>query len=178
MLVDHRRPIIRTIADAKQMYAQIHDGAARTVAWLRGFDGEPMLFLKKLRFELVGHDPLTGQPLNIVEQLNQTFTILVSLRAVEKLIEFHPDADGFQLALGPLSGRDIESIRPGLVAAEVFSATRPSSNNKLNKEIERLGNQKAVYRYVFFYSPGYAPGRQTQLEVPRSKIQVFAIDPV
>ena len=29
----------------------------------------------------------------MVEQLNQTFTILVSLRAVEKLIELHPEAE-------------------------------------------------------------------------------------
>jgi hypothetical protein len=43
---------------------------------MRGFTGEPMALLKTMRFETVGHDPLTGEPLNIVEQLNQTFTIL------------------------------------------------------------------------------------------------------
>jgi hypothetical protein len=83
--VDQRRPVIRSIADAELMHAQILDSAARTAAWLRSFDAEPMTFLRKLRFETVGHDPLTGQPLNVVEQLNQTFTILVSLRAVETL---------------------------------------------------------------------------------------------
>ena len=51
-------------------------GAAHTASWLRSFIGEPMALLKSLRFELVGHDPLTGEPLNVVEQLNQTFTIL------------------------------------------------------------------------------------------------------
>lgn len=102
-----------------------------------------MTLLKSLRFELVGHDPLTGEPLNVVEQLNQTFTILVSLRAVEKLIEFHPDAGGFRLALGTSSGRDIESVVPDMVAAEVFSATRPSSNQKLKKDVARLSADPA-----------------------------------
>ena len=100
-----RRPVIRSIADAELMHAQILDAAARTAAWLRSFDAEPMTFLRKLRFQTVGHDPLTGQPLNVVEQLNQTFTILFSLRAVETLIELHPEAGGFKLALGTSSGR-------------------------------------------------------------------------
>jgi hypothetical protein len=51
---------------------------------------------------------------------NQTFTILVSLRAVERLIEMHPEANGFRLALATSNGRDIESVEPDLVAGEVF----------------------------------------------------------
>lgn len=54
--------------------------------------GEPVELLKALRFQTVGHDPLTGEPLNVIEQINQTFTILVTLRAVQRLTEFHPDA--------------------------------------------------------------------------------------
>jgi len=92
--MDPRRRIIRTISDAEEMHALILDGATRTVAWLRNFDAEPMAFLKHLRFETVGHDPLTGEPLNVVEQLNQTFTILVTLRTVEILIKLHPAAGG------------------------------------------------------------------------------------
>jgi hypothetical protein len=38
--------------------------------------------MKALRFEMTGHDPLSGEPLNMVEQPNQTFTILVTLVAV------------------------------------------------------------------------------------------------
>jgi hypothetical protein len=94
-----------------------------------------MALMKALRFETVGHDPLTGDPLNLIEQLNQTFTILVTLRAIERLIELYPNAGGFQLALSTSSGRDIESVKPGLVAAEVFSATRPTSNQKLKKDL-------------------------------------------
>jgi hypothetical protein len=98
--MNHRRPIIHAITEAEDMYKQLLVSATNTAAWLRNFDGDPMTLLKSLRFELVGHDPLTGEPLNMVEQLNQTFTILVTLRAVERLIELHPDAGGFRLALG------------------------------------------------------------------------------
>ncbi len=177
MRMGHRRPTIRTLADAEQMHEQILAGAARTVDWLRNVQGEPMAVLKRMRFETMGHDPLTGLPLNIVEQLNQTFTILVSLRAVEKLIELHPDAGGFRLALGNSSGRDIESLEPGLVAAEVFSATHPDSNRKLTKEIVRLTDDPARYRYVFFACPGFPSGRTERLEKPSTGVYVYATEP-
>lgn len=170
-----RRPIIQTLADAEAMHAQILESAGRTAAWLRAFSGEPIALLKAVRFDTVGHDPLTGEALNVVEQLNQTFTILVTLRAIERLIELHPDAGGFRLALGTSSGRDIESVAPDLVAAEVFSATRPASNQKLKKDIARLGTDAARYRYVFFAAPGYAPGRHEQLE-SLPGIQVHAVE--
>ena len=175
--MDHRRPIIRTIADAEGMHAQMLAGAARTVDWLRSFSGEPMALLKSLRFEMVGHDPLTGEPLNVVEQLNQTFTILVTLRAVERLIELHPDAGGFRLALGTSSGRDIESVAPDMVAAEVFSATHPNSNQKLKNDLARLSADPARHRYVFFAAPGYVAGRHEQLEKTAPGIQVYAVEP-
>jgi hypothetical protein len=166
---------IHSVAEAETMHAQLMDSAARTAAWLRSFDGEPMALLKALRFTTVGHDPLTGAPLNVVEQLNQTFTILVTLRAIERLIELHPEAGGFRLALGTSSGRDIRSVAPALVAAEVFSATHPMSNQKLTKDVARLTDDPARYRYVFFAAPGYVPGRQQSLEsVPG--IQIYAVE--
>src|SRR5437762_709835 len=125
---DLRRSVIRSVQDVEALRAQVLDGAERTATWLRKFSGGAMELLTSLRFQTVGHDPLTGESLNVIEQLNQTFTILVSLKAVEQLIEMHPEANGFRLALGTSSGRDIESVQPNLVAAEVFSATSPASN--------------------------------------------------
>ena len=175
MPLDHRRPIIRSIADTKAMQAQILSGAERTAGWLRGFTGGPLDLLRALQFQTVGHDPLTGEPLNLVEQINQTFTILVSLRAVEQLITMHPEADGFRLALATSSGRDIESVAPDLVAAEVFSATHPSSNQKLRKDVARLSADPARYRYVFFAAPGYAGGRQLPLETVQG-VEVHCVE--
>jgi hypothetical protein len=147
-----------------------------TVKNLAAQNGEPMEFLRALRFDQIGHDPLSGEPLNIVEQLNQTFTIIVTLRAIEVLLKLHPEAGGFRVALGTSSGRDIESIEENLVAAETFAATRPTSNQKLKKEQDRLALDQAQYRYVFFASPDFAPGRHVELETD-PKIHVYAVDP-
>lgn len=173
--MDHRRPIIRSVADTEAMRAQILSSAARSSDWLRSFVGHPLELLRALRFHTVGHDPLTGEPLNLVEQINQTFTILANLRAVEQLLEMHPEAGGYRLALATSSGRDIESVDPGLVAAEVFSATHPSSNQKLKKDIASLSTDPARHRYVFFAAPGYARGRHQALETSRG-VEVYCVE--
>jgi hypothetical protein len=164
---DLRRRIIRSVSEAAALHAIVLNSAERTAVWLRGFKGSPLDLLTALRFQMVGHDPISGKALNMIEQINQTFTILVSLRAVEQLIELHPEADGFRLALGTCSGRDIQSVEPNLVAAEVFSATHPGSNQKLKKDIARLKPDTALHRYVFFAAPNYKPGRQADLETER-----------
>ena len=166
---------IHTVAEAETIFARVVNSAARTAAWLRSFNAEPMALLKALRCEMVGHDPLTGDPLNVVEQLNQTFTILVTLRAIERLIELHPEAGGFRLALGTSSGRDIESVVPALVAAEVFAATHPASNQKLKNDLARLAGDPARHRYVFFAAPGYAAGQQASLQTVPG-VQVHAVE--
>lgn len=172
---DLRRTVIRSVNDAEALHAQVLSAAERTVAWLRAFAGSPLELLTALRFQTVGHDPLTGEALNVIEQLNQTFTILVTLRAVERLIVLHPEANGFRLALATSSGRDIESVKPDLVAAEVFSATHPGSNQKLRKDIARLTSDPARHRYVFFAAPKYACGRQAQLETVPG-VEVHCVD--
>lgn len=172
---DLRRAVIRSVDDAAALHAQLLSAAERTVTWLRAFEGSALELFTALRFQTVGHDPLTGEALNVIEQLNQTFTILVTLRAIERLIVMHPEANGFRLALGTSSGRDIESVKPDLVAAEVFSATHPGSNQKLKKDIARLTSDPARYRYVFFAAPKYNCGRQTQLEAVPG-VEVHCVD--
>src|SRR5260221_11123860 len=113
------------------MHARLLDSAARTATWLRDFNGEPMSLLRALRFDTVGHDPLTGEPLNVVERPNQTFTILVTLRASQRLTDLHPEARGFRLALATPS-RDTETTAPHLLAAARVSGTAPASTPKTN----------------------------------------------
>ncbi len=172
---DLRRAVIRSVNEAEALHAHLLSAAERTAAWLRAFAGSPLELLTALRFQTVGHDPLTGEALNVIEQLNQTFTILVTLRAVERLIVMHPEANGFRLALATSSGRDIESVEPDLVAAEVFSATHPGSNQKLKKDIARLTSDPARHRYVFFAAPKYACGRQSHLETVIG-VEVHCVD--
>jgi len=161
---DLRRPVIRSAEEADALRARVLGNANLTAARLRDFAGSPLELLTALHFQKEGHDPITGKPLNIMEQVNQTCTILVSLRAVVQLLAMHPDANGFELALATSSGRDIKSVKPDLVAAEAFSATHPGSNQKLKKDLDCLQSDPARYRYVFFAAPACESGlfRETE----------------
>ena len=70
--------------------------------------------LEEIKFKKIGYDPLNIQRrLNIIEQVNQTFTYLASFRAVEMLFQQFPEATEFILNLGTASGTDIESLNCG-----------------------------------------------------------------
>lgn len=104
----------------------------------------------KLRFEESGCDPLNSmRSLNFTEQLNQSFTYLVTLTALEKLFKKH--TCDFQVNLGTSPGFDIHS-QDNTVFAEVFAVVSYRSNGKLKNDIKRLSEEKAEHKYVFFYS--------------------------
>jgi len=168
-----RRRTFASLSEIEEQKALLITSAEESVKWLRTFSGNALALLHHMRFQKVGFCPLTSEPLNVIEQLNQSFTILTALCAVEELLQLHPDAGGFRVALGASSGRDIESVLPGLVAAEVFAATSPSSNNKLNSDLSRLALDAAKHRYVFFSCPDIPQGRQEMRE--KYGIRVHAI---
>ena len=45
-----------------------------------------------MKFETAGFHPIQGHALNVVEQINQTWTYLVALAAARHLLEMHPEA--------------------------------------------------------------------------------------
>jgi hypothetical protein len=173
--MDHRLRTIRNIAELEETRASVLEAVALTSRWLSSFEYQPMSLFRAMRFTKIGHDPLTLKPLNIVEQLNQTFTILATLKAIELLFQLHSEVQGFRMALGTCRGRDIESIDEGLIAAEVFCATHPTSNQKLKKDIEGMSTVKADHRYVFFASPSHSGGRLERLETCDG-VHVYAIN--
>lgn len=134
----------------------------------------PLDLLEKLKFSSAGHHLFKPGQLNLIEQVNQTFTALATFRAVEVLFELHPDSPGFRLHLCATAGRDIESLRVGDVEAEVFAAITPKHNRKLRKELVRMAAALAVSRYVFFDCPGSIVGRHPQLE-ESGEIEVWAV---
>lgn len=104
-----------------------------------------------LKFKEIGIEPLENKPINLIEQLNQMFTYLVSIEAVIYLMKIYPEMS-FTLNLGTSSGYDIESV-DRTVIAEAFSATSPKSNGKLKKDVTRLNlNDNALHKYSFYYS--------------------------
>ncbi len=109
--------------------------------------------LAHIRFFDAGCDPLNlERSLNFVEQLNQTFTIIASIEGAKWLLRHHPDRGPFHLNLGTTPGPDIWS-HDGSIAAETFAATRPTSNGKLRKDIEKIRKAEASLKFVFYISP-------------------------
>lgn len=114
--------------------------------------------LQLMKFTELGHHPTEDRALNLLEQVNQTFTYLLSFQAARWVMDQHPEVTALQLNLGPHSGFDIQSLGSSLVAAEVFSATHVSNSDKLKKDIRKLQKDALDYehRYVFYSCPGHS----------------------
>ena len=98
----------------------------------------------KMKFQKSGFDPLSTEPCNLLEQVNQVFTILMSCYAATNLIE---GASYFEFAFAEKSGRDLvayDSNRNKIAEAEIFTAVSAKNNGKLRKEINRLRDNKDI----------------------------------
>lgn len=65
---------IRTIEDADRLVARVREAAKDAQAWLLGQVGDPLGMLRRIKFDRTGFHPITHEPLNLVEQVNQTWT--------------------------------------------------------------------------------------------------------
>lgn len=103
-----------------------------------------------LKYEKTAVDPLTGQPENLIEVINQYQTYLVTLKATRYLFEKYP-RKSFIARFGNVSGYDIESS-DGEILAECFAQVSYKNNKKLEKDLEKLHSvsDNAVC-YEFFY---------------------------
>lgn len=155
----------------------IEDATRRAIGIVAAID-DPLVALRRMKFERIGFHPIEGRALNFIEQVNQTFTYTVALEAAAWLLCRHPEAGGFRLAPGATMALplDIMSIVPDVVGAETFTATHPGSNRKLVKDLAKLAETTCRHRYAFFYAPGYAPGRAETLErVPGVEVRCIDI---
>ena len=72
---------IRTVADADRLMELIRTAAGRIKNWIATQSGDPLDMLRRMKFEPVGLHPIEGHALNLVEQINQTWTFdVVSCR--------------------------------------------------------------------------------------------------
>lgn len=128
------------------------------IAELAG-DSSPMEFIRQLKFDALGCDPLDpSRRLNLVEQLNQSFTYLASFNAAEVLFSKHPRVKSLTLSLGTRAGWDIESTDNGGLVAEVFAAETPKNNQKLANDNAKVAGSRVKHRYVLFMCPGCDAG--------------------
>ena len=144
--------IISSHKQVEDLRLGILDNAEKSLERLKNDtqDQPALQFFGAIKFGKTGRDPLSGQPLNLVEQINQMYSDLVVLAGVRKLLDRHP-GKCFELHMGPASGFDIQST-DGQVIAECFAATSVASNDKFNKDCKKLMNARAEYRYLFFYT--------------------------
>lgn len=85
-----------------------------------------------MKFNKFGVVPIKGTPLNFIEQLNQMFSDLVVLYAVEELFYKYPDK-AFEVNFEARAGFDIQSCDKTVVA-ECFASTSVDSNSKLRED--------------------------------------------
>ena len=91
---------------------------------------------------------------------------------MEILFIEYPELAPFRLNLGTAPGSDIES-ECGELAAEVFAAVAPTSNQKLKKDINKVLETNAKLKFVFFMCLNFELGRQLKFE--RDDVVVWAL---
>jgi hypothetical protein len=167
---------LNSTEDANQIIDAVTRSAAKAMQQIARLPKEQALRpLWSMKIEQVGCNPLDADaPLNLIEQLNQTFTYVASAKAVKLLLSLHPELAPFTVNSGTMAGPDIESAKAGDLSAEVFAAVNTTNNRKLAKDIEKVGLVEARFKYVFFMCPGYEAGRQTQLET-RPDVEVWSV---
>jgi len=115
---------------------------------------KPVEVLRDFKLDTLGFDPYAhGQKMNLVEQINQSATLLVACAAVALLLRKHPSSTGYVVSRPTTKGFDLWAVDAS-VAAEVFAATSPASNQKISKDLKAVLAKKVPltprYRYVFF----------------------------
>ena len=157
-----RQVVIKSTEDLDRLEQSIIDAVQVTTTVLRTMlaTADGLATFAQLKFTNAGRDPLEPErPLNVIEQLNQTFTCLASVAGARWLVEKHPECLPAVLNLGTASGYDIQSIC-GRFVAETFAVTHPASNDKLQKDVRRMQNAEAENRFIFYLSPDTTPARQ------------------
>lgn len=144
--------IVNTHAQVAKLRQTIVENAGRAFSELKEYaqNTDALQFFASIKFVPLGKNPLTGESLNLIEQINQTYSDLVVLAAAHDLIDRYPGKT-FKLQLGSSSGFDVQST-DGEVAAECFAVTSISSNDKLNKDCKKLMSSGIEHKYIFFYT--------------------------
>jgi len=168
---------VRTVADADRLMEKLRAAAVHAQEWIAAQSGNPLDMLRLMKFEQVGRHPIEGHRLNLVEQINQTWTFAVALAAARQLLLLHPDAGGFRLAPGAHASLDLDIMSEveNLVGAETFAAVNPRNNGKLAADLVKLAGRSEEHRYVFFMSPLFRGNKRLpQFEQPG--VQVWSVD--
>ena len=133
--------------------------------------------LRLMKFTKCGGDPFTGEHLNLVEQINQTFTYLVCLEAVRVLMERHPDRDiQYVVSFGSKNGFDVMS-RDGSIVCDCFAAVKPDRHGQLIRQVRKVsGCMEAKYKYVVFYTVEKKPALLQRIKLKYPDVVVIPLE--
>ena len=136
-----------------------------------------------MKFKKIGCDPLNlKMHWNLIEQINQTFTYLISLKAAEILYKECKSIETIEFNLGTQNGFDLvgkDANNCDVAVAEVFAAVRAHSNDKLRKDIKKVITSNAEKLYVFFTAdnvPASNPYTEYQPQFDMSRVKIVSID--
>lgn len=144
---------IESKKEIAELRSKIYENAEKTYSRIAQniTNDSPFELFADIRFNKFGVDPIKGTPLNFIEQINQMFSDLVVLYAVEELLSKYPDKK-FEVNFGAKAGFDVQSSDEAVVA-ECFAVTSVDSNSKLREDANKLMKlSKDVNKYIFFYS--------------------------
>ena len=88
---------VRNLHEIENLQERVRCAAQRAHVKLVTLSGDPMAALLTLKMDKFGYHPLEDRPLNLIEQLNQTFHTMVSLAAARHLLKRFPDCGGLHL---------------------------------------------------------------------------------
>lgn len=169
--------LIESMDDVARLRGQVLrscDRALDRVRHLVNSDANPLEVLWQMKFDRVGWHMFRDEPLNIMGQLSEVFAWLAALRAVEILLERHPDVRQYKVNAGSSGrGSDIESVPQGAIAAETFAQIGPD-DGKLASDRSKVAATNAASKYVFFYSPQFPEGRRREREA--DGVMVWAVE--
>ena len=61
--------LVRSVEDVDCYLGQVRKAAAEAHAWVAAQTGDPIDFLRRMKFDRVGFHPIEGHALNMVEQI-------------------------------------------------------------------------------------------------------------
>jgi len=79
--------LVRSVEDVDRYLGKVRQAAFNVQAWVAAQNGDLIAFLRRMKFDQVGFRPIEHWPLNMVEQINQTWTYTVALAAARQLLE-------------------------------------------------------------------------------------------
>lgn len=151
---------LRSRDDVRGLRRKVERAAIALAQRLRRMEArDPFGVIKEFKLEPLGFDPYhPNHTMNLVEQINQSATLLVACAAVERLLRKHPSREGYVISRPTSKGYDLWALDVS-VAAEVFAATSPGNNQKIKKDLiavlknkEPFERDPPQHRYVFFVS--------------------------